>query len=116
MELSSEDIERLAKRGYAKEDFSEQGADGINRLKNKGSWCFFYDLRAQRCREYKDRPLGCATYPVILSLDGIPMIDDLCPEGGTIGGNELRKKGRALLKLIAIIDEEARAHLDDQIQ
>jgi len=108
MELSSADIKRLERRGYDRADFSTADSDGIHRLRNVSGWCFFYDSQARRCREYRSRPLGCVIYPVILSMDGEAMIDDLCPVGNTLTREEFAEKERTLHRLIETIDGEAR--------
>jgi len=107
MELSEADIARLERRGYRREEFSYVGMDGIPRLRNVGTWCFFYDPGRGRCREYQARPLGCALYPVNVDQDGEVFIDPLCPEATSLDGRELQLKGRRLKMLLATIDAEA---------
>jgi uncharacterized protein len=108
MELCRADIVRLEHRGYGKDDFCQIGADGIPRLRNKGGYCFFYDRDRKRCKEYAVRPLGCAIYPVILSIDGGIIVDRLCPEAGTLTQDEIKSKGQRLQRLLDKIDSEAR--------
>ncbi|MBI0583506.1 MAG: YkgJ family cysteine cluster protein [Methanomassiliicoccus sp.] len=108
MELCEADMARLERRGHRRQDFSYIGVDGIPRLRNVGTWCFFYDEEKRRCREYASRPLGCALYPVNVDQDGVPVIDGLCPEAGSIDGKELQLKGKRLRMLLATIDAEAR--------
>jgi len=108
MELCRADIARLERRGYEKDDFSVVGADGIPRLRNSGSYCFFYDHDLKRCREYASRPRGCTIYPVILSTDGGIIVDRLCPEADTLTQDEIRSKGRRLQRLLDKMDLEAR--------
>ncbi len=100
MELCRADIARLERLGYRKEDFSRPGTDGIPRLRNVGSYCFFYDHDRKRCKEYAHRPLGCVIYPVNLTENGEVVIDELCPEGDTLTPKEIESKGRRLRRLI----------------
>ena len=108
MELCNADIRRLERRGHKKDDFCIRDADGIPRLRNAGGYCFFYDHDRKRCREYVCRPLGCAIYPVNLTTDGEIIIDDLCPEVGTVTRDELEMKGKRLRRLVKTIHTEAR--------
>jgi Fe-S-cluster containining protein len=108
MELCNADIARLERRGYHKDDFSCRGADAIPRLRNVGAYCFFYDRDRKRCKEYASRPRGCVIYPVNLTSEGEVIIDDLCPEAGTLTRDEIDSKGRRLRLLLDIINREAR--------
>jgi Fe-S-cluster containining protein len=107
MELCRADIARLERRGYKKEDFSCQGTDGISRLRNIGSFCFFYDHNRKRCKEYARRPLGCVIYPVNLDEDGRIVIDRLCPEADTLTTEEIESNGQRLRLLVDTIEQEA---------
>ena len=110
MWLSRADVARLERLGYGKEEFSRIGADGIRRLRNVGRFCFFYDRERKRCREYANRPRGCAIYPVNLTEDGEVIIDDLCPQGGTLTRREIVNKGRRIRLLVdTILDESGAA-------
>jgi Fe-S-cluster containining protein len=108
MELCNADIARLERRGYHKDDFSLRGADAVPRLRNVGAYCFFYDHDLKRCKEYASRPLGCVLYPVNLSPEGEVVIDDLCPEAGTLMQDEIEDKGPRLRLLLDTINQEAR--------
>lgn len=108
MELCNADIERLERRGHRREDFSCRGADGIPRLRNVGVYCFFYDHNRKRCGEYASRPLGCVIYPVNLTPDGEVIVDDLCPEAGTLTRDEVESESRRLRRLLDTIRLEAR--------
>ncbi len=108
MELSEADIARLERRGYRRSEFSYIGVDKIPRLRNVGTWCYFYDPERKRCREYRSRPLGCALYPVNVDEDGRTIIDAICPEAQSLDGRELQLKGRRLRMLLATIDAEAK--------
>ncbi|TFG55086.1 MAG: YkgJ family cysteine cluster protein [Methanomassiliicoccus sp.] len=107
MELCRTDIARLVRRGYQENDFYSIGEDGIPRLKNVDGHCYFFDGEKKRCKEYASRPLGCSIYPVNLTDDGEIVIDELCPEGGTLTRDEVQEKGRRLRRLLDTIDAEA---------
>ncbi len=107
MELCSADIRQLEKKGYRARDFSELGDDAIFRLKNRNGFCFFFDKKRRKCKEYLSRPLGCRIYPVNISADGEIVIDTLCPTSPNISPEEKLRKGRQLLELLALIDREA---------
>jgi hypothetical protein len=53
------------------------------------------------------RPLGCRIYPVILSMEEGVIVDDLCPQAGTVSTKEIDFKREKLRKLLARIDDEA---------
>ena len=107
MELSSKDIKRLEEAGYCRKEFTVIGKDCVTRLRNIGEWCYFYDVSEKRCRVYADRPLGCYLYPIMYLVDdGVIVIDGLCPMGETISDHELRTKGRILIELLKIIEDE----------
>jgi Fe-S-cluster containining protein len=108
MELCNADIARLERRGYDKDDFSLQAADGIRRLRNVGPHCFFYDHDRKRCKEYSSRPLGCVIYPINLTLEGEVVIDSLCPEADTLTQAEIESKSRRIRLLLKTINMEAR--------
>ena len=105
MELSSEDIEGLEGTGHRREEFAVIDGD-VTRLRNVDGWCYFYSLADKKCRVYRNRPLGCYLYPVVyLANEGI-VIDELCPTGQTISEQELRTKGKILVKLLKKMDNE----------
>jgi Fe-S-cluster containining protein len=105
MELSNSDIERLEKAGFRREEFTVAD-DGVIRLRNVDGWCYFYSLPEKRCRVYKKRPLGCYLYPVVYLTKDCITVDTLCPMGQTISKQELRTKGKLLIKLLKKIDTE----------
>ena len=107
MELSMEDIQRLKARGFSRKEFSEEGEDGILRLRNVKGACFFLVKLEKRCRAYSFRPRGCAIYPVNITEDGEIVVDDECPRASTITDAELKRKGEELRRLISRIDAEA---------
>ena len=108
MELCEADIARLERAGHRKEEFSRLGADNVRRLRNDGDFCVFYDRERNRCREYDRRPLGCVIYPVNMSVEGEVVVDELCPEAGSVTERELEAKGRRLRMLLDTISAEAR--------
>jgi len=105
MELSSNDIERLEEAGYRLEEFAIMD-DGVTRLRNVAGWCYFYSLADKKCRVYRKRPLGCHLYPVVHLANEGAIVDELCPMGHTISEQELRTKGKILVKLLKKIDNE----------
>lgn len=113
MELSDEDLHRLRSSDKVNEEFYIIGRDGIPRLRNRGRYCVFYDRSKKGCRIYHIRPLGCSIYPVNVTEQDVLVIDGICPEGGTIGEEELGEKGRTLRPLLRKIDEEA-AHRSER--
>ena len=106
MLLSKEDIERLERLGFSREDFTVTGGDGLIRLRNVGEWCYFYDPEEKKCQVYEYRPLGCLIYPVIYSnYEGV-IADELCPMRHTISKRELNTKGQILLRHLKKITSE----------
>lgn len=106
MELSIKDIYRLEKEGYRRETFTVTGEDSTTRLRNVDGWCYFYNLAEKRCQVYDIRPIGCYTYPVVYSADESVVIDELCPMGETVSDQELKAKGKILIKLLNTLDDE----------
>jgi Fe-S-cluster containining protein len=105
MELASDDIKRLEEAGYRREEFAVMD-DGAIRLRNVDGRCYFYSLADKKCRVYGKRPLGCYLYPVVYLVNEGAIVDGLCPRGQTISEQELRKKGRILVKLLKKMDNE----------
>jgi Fe-S-cluster containining protein len=103
MELSSDDIKRLERAGYHREEFAVTD-DGVIRLRNVNGWCYFYSYTEKKCRIYEKRPLGCYLYPVVYSVNEGVVIDELCPMSQTISEQELRTKGKILCKLLKKMD------------
>jgi len=106
MELSIRDIDMLEKAGYSREKFTITGEDGITRLRNVDGWCFLYNQTEKQCRVYDVKPIGCYTYPVVYSAEGEVVIDELYPRGHTVSDQELKEKGKILIKLLNTIDNE----------
>ena len=86
MLLTVEDIERIEKGGYKREDFTLpiQTTDGFYQLRNiegpLGTTCFFLDPKG-KCTIYQIAPKGCKLYPLILNLEtNEVMIDYDCRE------------------------------------
>jgi Fe-S-cluster containining protein len=97
MLLSKEDIERLERVGFSREDFTVVCEDGLMRLRNAGEWCYFYNPAEKKCQVYEDRPLGCLLYPVIHSIKEEAIVDELCPAKYTVSKHELKMKTKILL-------------------
>jgi len=108
MLLSNEDIKRLEKKGFHKKFFMKTDKSGYAQLRNRNGYCVFYDLKKRQCNVYTDRPSGCNVYPVILDVEKGIIIDDICPEGDSISVEEKAEKGKAVVKLLERIDEEAK--------
>ncbi len=109
MLLSNEDIKRLEKKGFHKKYFMKIDKQGYAQLKNRNGYCVFYDLEKRQCSVYNDKPAGCGVYPVILDEETGVIIDDICPEKSTITSEEKEAKGKAVIKLLEVIDAEAKA-------
>ena len=76
MELTRDDIERLERLGYRREEFAVC-ENGVCRLRNVEGRCYF--LSEDGCRVYEHRPLGCRVYPAVcVEGEGIA-IDSYCP-------------------------------------
>ncbi len=98
MQLSQDDIKRLEKLGYRREEFSIE-VDGIRILKNVDGVCFF--LKNGRCTVYDTRPVGCRLYPVVYNVDtGRATVHDFCPLSQTISRKEVKKVENVLIKHI----------------
>jgi Fe-S-cluster containining protein len=104
MELSSKDVKRLEEKGYRFEDFAIVDR-GVVRLKNVDGFCYFYDTVGKRCRVYGKRPLGCYLYPVVYLVNEGVTVDELCPMGQTVSGQELKRKEKILGKLLKELDD-----------
>ncbi len=99
MPLTEEDIERIEKLGFKREEFVVE-VDGIPRLRNVEGKCFFLD-ESNRCRIYENRPIGCRIYPVVLDLEsGRAMVDDICPKKDSISERDLREAEVILKELV----------------
>jgi Fe-S-cluster containining protein len=108
MLLSNEDIKRIEKKGFRKKYFLKIDKEGYAQLRNRNGYCVFYDLEKRQCCIYLAKPSGCGVYPVILDEDTGIVIDDICPEKGTITFEEKEEKGKAVIKLLNVIDAEAK--------
>ena len=105
MELSSEDIERLERKGYHLKEFSVKN-DGVTQLRNVNGYCYFYNRANGKCKIYEVRPVGCYLYPVVYLANEGAIVDDLCPMDQTISEQELRTKGKILNQLLKKLDNE----------
>ncbi len=107
MLLSNQDIERLEKRGYARNSFVRFDEQGYATLKNVGGNCYFFDSDRVTCRERANRPLGCRIYPVMLDEDRGIVVDDFCSSAKAITEKQKAKRGKDVTKLLKRIDSEA---------
>jgi Fe-S-cluster containining protein len=108
MLLSNADIKRLESAGCTREKFVRVNKHGYTQLRNNRGYCIFYQTEKHRCSVYRFRPLGCRTYPVIYSVEEGVIVDDLCPLAGTVSKKEIKFKSEKLLRLLQIIDGEAK--------
>ena len=108
MLLTNADIERLERKGYSKEFFMQFDSQGYAKLRNQMKHCVFYDAEKQRCKVYRERPLGCRFYPIIYDeTEGI-VVDSICPARGNWNEKRIEKKGKKVLTLLEKIDAEAK--------
>ena len=106
MELSSEDIEWLERKGYHLKEFSVINDDGVTQLRNVDEYCYFYNRTNKKCKIYEIRPLGCYLYPIVHLANEGAIVDDLCRMGQTISEQEFRTKEKILDKLLKKLDNE----------
>ena len=107
MLLAEKDITRLLKKGYAKSFFVKYDRRGYAQLKNSGGYCVFYDSKKRLCNVYFDRPSGCRVYPIMLDEDEEIVLDEICPEIGSINKKEKELRGKKVVALLKKIDDEA---------
>ena len=107
MMLSNADVEQLRRAGYDEQKFMRYDRQGFAKLKNSHGVCLFYDPENCFCKVYRHRPSGCRTYPVIYSEEKGVIVDGLCPMKNTISKMELQRKGKKVVRLLQIIDDEA---------
>ena len=108
MLLSTEDIERLERKGYSKEFFVRFDRAGYAKLRNQQDHCVFYDVEKRRCKVHADRPLGCRIYPVIYDEARGIVVDSICHAQSTVTEKQKAKRGKKVLKLLEKIDTEAK--------
>ena len=108
MLLSTEDIERLERKGYSKKFFVQFDSEGYAKLRNLQGHCVFYHAEKQRCQVYRERPLGCRLYPVIYDETKGIVVDNICPAGSSWNEKKIEKKGKEVIKLLEKIDAEAK--------
>jgi len=107
MLLSTADIKRLERKGYAREFFARCDPKGYATLRNYRGYCVFYDTERRRCKVHADRPVGCRVYPVIYDETKGIVVDSICPAQGTVTERQKAKRGRKVLRLLKKIDSEA---------
>jgi Fe-S-cluster containining protein len=108
MLLSKKDIKRLENKGYPQNRFVRYDKQGYATLKNRGGYCIFYDRKNRQCSVYEDRPSGCRVYPVIVDEEQGIVLDAICESRNTISDEEKAFKGERVVKLLEIVDSEAR--------
>ena len=108
MLLSTKDIERLEKKGYARTFFVQFDLDGYATLRNHRGYCVFYDTEKRRCKVRAHRPSGCRIYPVIYDEDKGIIVDAICPSRNSVTDKQKVKRGEKVLKLLKKIDAEAK--------
>ncbi len=108
MLLSKKDIKRLEKSGFKQNQFVIFDRNGYAQIRNLEGYCFFYDRLNHQCSVYSDRPAGCRVYPVILDEETGIILDDICESNKSITQSEKNLKGKRVIKLLEIIDSEAR--------
>ena len=108
MLLSKKDIKRLESKGYRRNSFVRCDKQGYAELKNRDGYCVFYDRKNRRCSVYVDRPSGCRVYPVIVDEEKGIVLDTICESRNTISEGEKALRGNRVVKLLEVIDSEAR--------
>jgi Fe-S-cluster containining protein len=108
MLLSTADIERLERKGYARESFARYDSKGYVTLRNYRGYCVFYDIEKRQCKVHADRPLGCRIYPVIYDEAKGIVVDSICHAQSIVTEKQKAKRGRKVLKLLKKIDSEAK--------
>ena len=107
MLLCEEDIKRIERQGYSRNDFITIDIEGFARLKNINGHCIFLNPESNLCKIYPYRPIGCKLYPVIYDLNKNKcIVDKFCPMWHTVTKREKTQACRALKKLIEKIFEE----------
>jgi Fe-S-cluster containining protein len=99
MPLTEEDIERIEKLGYRRQDFVVK-VNGVYRLRNVNGKCFFLD-ESNRCKIYEHRPIGCRIYPVVFDVERCKaVVDDLCPMRDKISRKDIKEAEVILRELV----------------
>ncbi|MGB9914376.1 MAG: YkgJ family cysteine cluster protein [Candidatus Bathyarchaeales archaeon] len=113
MLLANADIKRLERKGYSKAFFVQFDSAGYAKLRNHRGYCVFYDTEKKRCKVYRDRPLGCRLYPVIYYEEKGIDVDTLCPAKNKWRREQIKEKGKKVIKLLKTIDEEAKQRREE---
>lgn len=108
MLLSTKDIERLEKKGYARSFFVHFDTEGYAILRNHHGYCVFYDPEKRHCKVRAHRPSGCRIYPVIYDETKGITVDTICPSRNSVTDKQKTKRGEKVLKLLKTIDAEAK--------
>jgi len=107
MMLSNAEVQRLEKEGYKRQRLMRHDRRGYAILMNSRGLCVFYDGEKCRCKAYRYRPSGCRIYSVVYSEDEGIIVDDLCPMKNTVSKGELESKGKKVIGVLRMIDEDA---------
>jgi Fe-S-cluster containining protein len=100
MPLTEEDIKRIERLGYRREEFVVIGPDGIPRLRNINGHCFFLDPFTGRCKIYAYRPVGCRLYPLVYVPGKGVVVDPYCPRARSIPKTLIKKYEKYVVELI----------------
>lgn len=104
MPLSKDDIRRIERLGFRREEFVRvikvKSLRKIFVLKNKDGKCVFLSKDGM-CKIYKYRPKGCKLYPLVYNLDKQKVeLDDLCKYR-----NEFKVNDKDIEELLELIKE-----------
>jgi Fe-S-cluster containining protein len=108
MLLSTEDVERLERKGYPRGFFVRFDRVGYAKLRNQQGHCVFYDVEKRKCKVHGDRPAGCRLYPVIYDEAKGIVVDTICHAQTTVSEKQKVKRGKKVLKLLGKIDAETK--------
>ncbi|AEA47380.1 YkgJ family cysteine cluster protein [Archaeoglobus veneficus] len=98
MQLSEEDVRRIERLGYSRDEFSVE-MDGVRVLRNVDGKCYF--LKDGKCSIYKHRPKGCRFYPVIYDVErNRATVHDFCPLWKEVKPATVKKVEKELIRHI----------------
>jgi Fe-S-cluster containining protein len=114
MLLSTEDIERLERKGYQQGFFVLLDREGYPKLRNLQNHCVFFNVENKRCMIYHSRPLGCRLYPLIYD-EQRDNCGWFCRAKGKLPENQMAQRGRKVLRLLERLMQKLKdgvAHAD----
>ena len=101
MMLTGNDVERLKKLGFKKEEFCAKDGNFL-KLRNIKGVCFFLDLEKGLCSVYENRPEGCRQYPIVFDLLRRKcVLDKTCPYRYMVSEEELLENCKIVEMLAA---------------